>query len=152
MQIDDTDRRLLRHLQAEPQMATADLADRAGITAATCWRRLEKLRRAGVLLGTRAVIDWRALGYGVVVSLRFTLDKTDPRAFDEFMAAARDVPEVYEIQTFLGRVDVRLNVLARDMPHYQEIYRHRILTLPHIADIEALMHVADIKLDEGLPL
>jgi hypothetical protein len=74
--------------------------------------------------------------------LRITLDKTNPRAFDEFLAAARDVPEVMEIQTFLGRVDLRLAVIARSMSHYQEIYRDRILTLPHIADIEALMHVA----------
>lgn len=69
------------------------------------------------------------------MSLRFTLDKTNPRAFDEFLEAARAVPEVIEIQTFLGRVDLRLNVIARDMSHYQEIYRARILTLPHIADI-----------------
>jgi Lrp/AsnC family transcriptional regulator len=92
------------------------------------------------------------LGYEVEVSLRVTLDKTNPRAFDEFLAAARDVPEAYEIQTFLGQVDVRLNILARDMAHYQAIYRDRILTLPHIADIEALMHVSDIKKHEALPL
>ena len=82
----------------------------------------------------------------------FTLDKTNPRAFDEFIAAARAVPEVIEIQTFLGRVDVRLDVIARDIGHYQEVYRDRILALPHIADIEALMHVAMIKAGEGLPL
>ncbi|MCE8420202.1 Lrp/AsnC family transcriptional regulator [Rhodovulum sulfidophilum] len=150
--LDDADRRLLRYLQAEPALSTADLAERAGLTAATCWRRLEKLRAKGVLRGIRAVIDWRALGYSVEVSLRFSLDKTDPRAFDEFIAAARLVPEVREIQSFLGRVDVRLNILARDMAHYQELYRTRILTLPHIADIEALMHVADIKRAEALPL
>ena len=62
------------------------------------------------------------------------------------------MPEVIEIQTFLGRVDVRLNVIARDMGHYQHIYRSRILTLPHIADIEALMHVATIKETAQLPL
>lgn len=152
MQVDDIDRRLLRQLQADPALGTADLAERAGVTTATCWRRLEKLRQGGVLKGQRAVIDWRALGYAVEVSLRFTLDKTNPRAFDEFLAAAREVPEVFEIQTFLGRVDIRLNILARDMPHYQEIYRDRILTLPHIADIEALMLVSDIKRGEALPI
>ena len=152
MSVDDIDRRLLRQFQADPALSTAELAERAGITPATCWRRLEKLRAAGILKGQRAVIDWRALGYAVEVSLRFTLDKTDPRAFDEFIAAARAVPEVNEIQTFLGRVDVRLNILARDMSHYQEIYRERILTLPHIADIEALMLVSDIKRGEALPL
>ena len=152
MQIDDIDRRLLRHLLTEPDLPAAELASRAGITAATCWRRLERMREAGVILGEHALIDWRALGWEVEVSLRFTLDKTEPRAFDEFIAAAREVPEVITIETFLGRVDVRLSVIARDMRHYQEIYRHRILTLPHIADIEALMLVSTIKDSGALPV
>lgn len=152
MRIDDGDRRLLRHLQADPGQPMAELARRSGLTEATASRRLDRLRMRGVLKGQVAVIDWRKLGWEVEVSLRVTLDKTDPRAFDEFIAAARQVPEVLEIQTFLGRVDVRLNVIARDMVHYQQIYRARILTLPHIADIEALMHIAEIKRGEALPI
>ncbi|AZB64742.1 Lrp/AsnC family transcriptional regulator [Cereibacter sphaeroides] len=150
--LDDTDRRLLRHLLAEPALGTAELAARAGLTTATCWRRLERLTERRVIGARQAVIDWRRLGYEVEVSLRFTLDKTDPRAFDEFLAAARTVPEVIGIETFLGRVDVRLNVIARDMKHYQELYRSRILSLPHITDIEALMLVATIREAEALPL
>ena len=152
MQIDATDRRLLRQLQAEPTLSTAALARRTDLPEATCWRRLERLRQGGILRGQRAVIDWRALGWTVEVSLRVTLDKTDPRAFDAFIAAARQVPEVLEIQTFLGRVDVRLNIIARDIADYRRLYRERLLTLPHIADLEALMHVADIKIGEHLPL
>lgn len=152
MQLDDADRRILRHYLATPTLDRATLAARAGVTAATLWRRLERLREGGVIRSEGAVINWPALGYGVEVSLRFTLDKTNPRAFDEFIAAAREVPEVTAIQTFLGRVDVRLNVIARDMGHYQGIYRDRILTLPHIAELEALMLIATIKDDAGLPL
>ncbi len=152
MQPDQIDRRILRQLLAEPEMAVKALSDHVGVTAATCARRLEKLREAGILQAQTARIDWRRLGYEVEVSLRFTLDKTDPRAFDQFLDAARDVPEVIAIETFLGRVDVRLNLVARDMAHYAEIYRSRILTLPHIADIEALMLIATIKDGEGLPL
>ncbi len=150
--LDDTDRRILRQFQADPDLTTADLAARCGLTSATCWRRLEKMQATGLIQGREAVINWAALGYTVEVSLRFTLDKTVSRAFDEFLAAAREVPEVLEIQTFLGRVDVRLSVIARDLAHYQTLYRTRILTLPHIADIEALMHIARIKSDRGLPL
>ncbi|MDX5359393.1 MAG: Lrp/AsnC family transcriptional regulator [Rhodobacterales bacterium] len=152
IQIDDTDRRLIRQLLAAPEVSMADLADRAGVTTATCWRRLDRLRSAGVIGPPQAVIDWRAMGYEVEVSLRFNLDKTNPRAFDEFINAAREVPEVITIETFLGRVDVRLNVIARDMRHYQEVYRTRILTLPHIADIEALVLVATIKDEGALPV
>ncbi|AWZ20978.1 Transcriptional regulator, AsnC family protein [Roseovarius sp. EC-HK134] len=150
--LDDTDRRILRHYQHAPTLGASDLAERAGVTSATCARRLERMQQEGVIRANRAVIDWRALGYEVEVSLRITLDKTQPRAFDEFIDAARNVPEVIEIQTFLGRVDLRLSVIARDMAHYQQLYRSAILTLPHIADIEALMHVARIKSDEVLPL
>lgn len=150
--LDDTDRRILRQMLADPGLSTAYLAERAGVTAATCWRRVARLEDAGIIRGTAAVIDWRRLGYAVEVSLRFTLDKTDPRAFDDFLAAARRVPEVTTIETFLGRVDVRLTVIARDMGEYQEVYRSRILSLPHIADIEALMLVATIKDDGALPV
>ena len=152
MQIDETDRRILRHWLAEPGLERAALAERAGVTPATLWRRLDRLREGGVIRAEAAVINWRALGYAVEVSLRFTLDKTNPRAFDEFIVAARDVPEVIAIETFLGRVDVRLNVIARDMGHWTGIYRDRILTLPHIAEVEALMLVSTIKETAGLAL
>lgn len=150
--LDDLDRRILRYMQADPTQSVPDLADRLSLTTSRLTRRVEKLKETGVLRGQRAVIDWQALGYAVEVSLRVTLDKTQSRAFDEFIEAARDIPEVTEIQTFLGRVDVRLSVIAKDMGHYQEVYRSRILTLPHIADIESLMHVARIKSDESLPI
>ena len=150
--LDDTDRRLLRYWQGEPTLTPGELAQRCGITAGKAARRITKLQEDVILRGVGAIIDWAALGYTVEVSLRITLDKTQGNAFDAFLAEARKVPEVIELQTFLGRVDVRLSIIARDMGHYQQIYRGRILTLPHIADIEALMQVARIKSDDGLPL
>ena len=150
--LDDVDRRILRQWQAEPTLVPSELAERAGVSAAQLTRRLGRMQDTGVLGGVEVVIDWAALGYTVEVSLRITLDKTQANAFDAFIADARGIPEVLEIQTFLGRVDVRLNVIARDMAHYQHVYRTRILTLPHISDIEALMQVARIKSEEALPL
>ncbi|PJE32091.1 transcriptional regulator, AsnC family [Pseudooceanicola antarcticus] len=150
--LDDADRRILRQYQADPAASSAQLAERAGLTPATCWRRLERMQAQGIIRGVRGVIDWRALGYTVEVSLRITLDKSAPRAFDDFAAGARKIPEVLEIQTFLGQVDARLGIIARDVEHYQEIYREKILTLPHITDIDALMHVARVKFDEQVPL
>lgn len=152
MQADDIDRRILRHYLPEPGAARADLAARAGVTQATLARRLDRLREAAIIGPARAHIQWRKLGFEVEVSLRFTLDKTAPRAFDDFIEAARLVPEVVAIETFLGRVDVRLNVIARDMGHWQEIYRARILSLPHIAELEALMLISTIKDSDGLAL
>ncbi|MEW9919037.1 Lrp/AsnC family transcriptional regulator [Marimonas sp. MJW-29] len=150
--LDDQDRRLLRYWQADPSLSPGELAERCGMTSGRAARRIARMEEAGLIEGVGAVINWAALGYAVEVSLRVTLDKTQGNAFDEFLAEVRKVPEVIEVQTFLGRVDARLSIIARDMGHYQQIYRSRILTLPHIADIEALMHVARIKSEETLPL
>ena len=150
--LDEVDRRILRYWQSDPSLAPAELAERADMSSSQVTRRIARMKEQGVIEAVETRIDWTALGYEIEVSLRITLDKTAANAFDTFIAAAGQVPEVLEIQTFLGRVDVRLSVIARDMAHYQHLYRTRILTLPHIADVEALMHVARIKADETLPL
>ncbi|MCY1374334.1 Lrp/AsnC ligand binding domain protein [compost metagenome] len=62
------------------------------------------------------------------------------------------MPEVTEIQTFLGSVDLRLSVIARDMAHWQQVYRDSILTLPHVSDSDALMLISTIKDLQELPL
>ena len=131
--LDSLDRRILRFLQSDPTALLSELAERCQSQPATVARRLDRLKGEGVMRGLHAVIDWAALGYGVEVSLRFTLDKTNSKAFDEFLAAARQIKQVIGIQTFSGGVDVRLSVIAKDMPDYQKLYRSEILNLPHIA-------------------
>ncbi len=150
--IDAIDTKLLKALQFDPGLSVADLGKRAGVTAAVATRRLAAMEKDGVIEGWTIELDPKALGYEVSVSLRITLDKTIRSAFDEFIRAAQEVAEIDAIQTLLGRVDVRLNVYARDLEHYQEIYRDEILGLPHVLDIEALMLVSEVKTSHELPL
>ena len=150
--LNNLDRRILRFLQSDPTAPISEIAGRCQSQPATVVRRLARLKAKKILRGQHAVIDWVVLGYAVEVSLRFTLDKTNPKAFDEFLAAAREIQQVIAIQTFLGRVDVRLSVIARDMADYQKLYRNEILNLPHISELETLMHIATIKTAETLPL
>ncbi len=123
----DLDARILRIYQSDPDIQMAQLASKAGTTPAV-------------------------LCYKVEVSLRITLDKTHNSAFDNFMSEARKIEEVIEIQTFLGKVDVRLILIAKDMDDYQKVYRERILRLPHLLEIEPLMHIARVQNKEVLPI
>ncbi len=150
--LDDTDRRILRQMQADPAASVAAIAERAGLSHAPCWRRIARMERDGVIRGRRILIDRRQLGWEVQVFLRITLDKTARNAFDAFIAEARQIPEVETIQTLLGRVDIRMDVVARDLAHYQQIYRDRIMALPHILDVESLMLVSELKNTEAVPV
>ncbi len=130
----------------------AELAEMAGMSSSPCARRVARLEDLGVIKGRSVIINHRALGFAVEVFLRITLDKTQNNAFDEFIRAAREIPEVQAIQTLLGRVDIRMDVRARDLAHYQQIYRERILGLPHLADVESLMLVAEVKNSAALAI
>ncbi len=150
--LDAMDFRLLRQLQADPDLKCAELAQKSGMSPATCWRRLENMKRDGPISRFEGSIDWNALGYEIEVSLRIKLDKANPKVFDEFFYEVRKIPEVTEIQTFLGRVDVRLTLLARNSKHYRELYRDRILALPFVSDIEPLMLISTVKDSRCLPI
>ncbi len=150
--IDEQDRRILRFWQHEPDMSRRALADAVGISQAKLNRRIAKLQDEGVVKRLQAQIDWQAFGYAVRVFLRITLDKTAPNAWGEFLSQAKEIPEIVVIETLVGRVDIRMDVMARDLAHYQEIYVEKILALPHIADIESLLLVSEIKNTAQLPL
>ncbi|MEM7269981.1 MAG: Lrp/AsnC family transcriptional regulator [Pseudomonadota bacterium] len=150
--LDDIDRRILRALQRNATASAAEIAEQVGLSTTPCWRRISRMEREGVIRGRAISVDLRKLGFDVEVYLRVRVDKTAYGAFDEFLAAAKEVPEVLSIQTLLGRVDVRMDVVARDLQHYQTILKERIMTLPHVADIEALMLVSEVKNDEAMSI
>ncbi len=150
--IDEQDRRILRIWQFEPDISRRELAASVGISPARLNRRIAKLQETGVVKRLQAQINWGAFGYAVRVFLRVTLDKTAPDAWGEFLAQARSISEIVVIETLVGRVDIRMDVMARDLTHFQEIYVEKILALPHIADIESLLLISEIKNAAQLPL
>ena len=91
---DDLIRRILRRLQIEPDVAFGDFAEKSASTLVVVSRRLSKLRVKRVILGKKVIIDWQKLGFDLEVSLRITLDKPKKRAFEEFLEAARLIPQV----------------------------------------------------------
>lgn len=115
MQIDDIDRRLLRLMQDDPDAPSPPSPSGRELSAGPCWRRIERLTREGVILGREVEIDLAALGYAVRVFLRVTLDKTAPTPSTPSSPPPGRCRKVTAIETLLGRVDVRMDVVARDL-------------------------------------
>ncbi len=152
MNVDDIDRRILRVFQHAPEISRRALARDVGLTQAVLNRRISRMEEAGIMRGKRARINWSAFGYDVIVFLRITLDKTAPNAWGEFLDKAKAIAEITVIETLVGRVDVRMDVMARDLAHYQEIYVEKILALPHLAEVETLLLISEVKNSSELPI
>ncbi|SIS49403.1 Lrp/AsnC family transcriptional regulator [Phaeovulum vinaykumarii] len=137
IEIDETDRAMLRLLAADGGMNAGALGRVLGISQPAAWRRLRRLEEAGVIAARRPVLDQPALGFDVTVFLGVKLATRGRVSLDDFERAAAAIPEVQTIQHVLGLFDYRLRVVARDIGDFERVLRRRILTLPGVGQVEA---------------
>ncbi|HRO14406.1 MAG TPA: Lrp/AsnC family transcriptional regulator [Paracoccus sp. (in: a-proteobacteria)] len=135
--LDDTDRTILRMLAADATLGAAEIGRAVGLTQPAAWRRIRRLTDAGVIAGRRIVVDRALLGFGVTVFLGVRLAAKGRIDLDAFERAVTAIPEVQTVQHVLGRFDYRLRVVARDIPDFERILRRRIMTLPGVGQVEA---------------
>lgn len=134
---DATDLAILRLLSRDATLGAAEVGRQVGLTQPAAWRRIRRLREAGVIRGRRIVVDQAALGFGVTVFLGIRLAAKGRLDLEEFERAVTAIPEVQVVQHVLGRFDYRLCVTARDIADFERILRRRIMTLPGVGQVEA---------------
>ena len=137
MNLDKTDRDLLKILQRDAAQPTTRIADRLGLSQPATWRRIKRLREAGVLAGTRLQLDPEKAGFGVTVFLGVKLATKSRVSLEDFERAIGAIPEIQTVDHVLGLYDYRLRVVARDLADFERVLRRRIMTLPGVGDVEA---------------
>ncbi|WP_112873984.1 Lrp/AsnC family transcriptional regulator [Paracoccus endophyticus] len=135
--LDDTDRAILRLLAGDATLGAAQVGRAVGLTQSAAWRRIRRLTDAGVIAGRRIVVNHAALGFGVTVFLGVRLAAKGRIDLEAFERAVTAIPEVQTVQHVLGRFDYRLRIVARDIPDFERILRRRIMTLPGVGQVEA---------------
>lgn len=134
---DATDLAILRLVARDATLSAAEIGRAVGLTQPAAWRRLKRLREAGVIRGRRVEVDPAALGFTVTVFLGIRLAAKGRLDLEAFERAAVAIPEVQVVQHVLGRFDYRLRVVARDIADFERILRRRIMTLPGVGQVEA---------------
>ncbi len=135
--LDDTDRAILRALVADAGVGAGALGRRLGLSQPAAWRRVRRLTEAGILAGRRVSVDRAALGFGVTVFLGVKLATKGRVSLEDFERAVVAIPEVQVVQHVLGLFDYRLRVVARDIADFERVLRRRIMTLPGVGQVEA---------------
>jgi len=135
--LDDTDRAILRALQHDGSLSAATLAQKVDLSQPAAWRRVKRLEQAGIIKGRRVVLNKEKLGFGVSVFLGVKLATKGRVSLEDFERAVCAIPEVQVVQHVLGLYDYRLKVVARDIPDFERVLRRRIMTLPGVGDVEA---------------
>ncbi|MFJ2767263.1 Lrp/AsnC family transcriptional regulator [Streptomyces sp. NPDC087300] len=149
--MDDIDRSILRELQNDGRLTNQELAQRVGLSASPCMRRVRQLEQDGVIQGYRAVVDPDAVGRGfeVLVSIEVRRDRETVEAFEE---ALQDVPDVIEAYRLFGSPGCLLRIAVADLAAYERLWIERLTTLAGVTEVNSQIIMKRIKESRGLPV
>ncbi len=123
MIMDRIDRKILAELQRDSAISIAQLADRVGLSQSPCWKRVQKLEEARIIVGRVAVVDPLKVGLGLTVLVELeALDHTAAWR-NRFLTAVQSIPEIMEVFRLGGATDYLLRIVVPDMERYDAIYR-----------------------------
>ncbi len=149
--MDRNDRKILKILQQDAGLSMNELAERASLSKSAVWRRVRELEDRGIIRGRVALLDAEALGYGLTI---FALVRTSQHSdawFARFEEAVDSIPEILEFHRMSGDVDYLLRVVARDIRHYDDIYK-RLIREVDFADISSTFVMETLKSGVALPI
>lgn len=150
--LDGVDRRILRALQEDGRMTVQAIADRVGLSASPCLRRIRLLEQAGIITGYSALVDQEAVGLPVSVFVSIKLERQRAEHLDRFASAIRDWPEVMECYLMTGQRDYLLRVVCADLASYETFLRDRLTKLEGVGSIESSFSLGQVKYSRVLPL
>jgi len=150
--LDPFETKILRELQRDSSLTTAEIADRVGLSVSPCWRRIDRLERDGFIRKRVALIDRRKVGLNAHVFAQVKLNAHGRANLDEFSEAIRGFPEVLDAYVLMGTTDFMLRIVAKDIDAYERFFFDRLSKLPGVQEINSTVALSEIKSTNELPL
>ena len=146
-----TDRKLLKLLQDDATLSMADLAAKVNLSAAPCWRRVQKLKQEGVIRKQVTLCDAARLNVGVTVFVSIKTSQHTAGWLERFAKGVAEIPQVMELYRMSGDIDYLLRVVVPDIAAYDGIYK-KLIKIVDLADVSSSFAMEQIKYTTALPL
>lgn len=150
--LDRTDRQILDALQHDASLSNVALAERVNLSPPACLRRVDRLKKAGVIKGVVALLDAERLNLGMVVLIGVVLDRSTPQSFADFEAAARHISGCMECHVVTGEFDYFLLIRTRDNQSFNRLHAEQLIYLPGVRQIRSFMGLREVLTTTQLPL
>ncbi|MGL4412868.1 MAG: Lrp/AsnC family transcriptional regulator [Roseinatronobacter sp.] len=137
MQLDATDRRILRVLQKQGRVTNAELAELVNLSPSACHRRVQRLEGEGVIAGYVALLDLKRIGRPTTVYVEITLSGQSDEILDAFEREVARVPDILECHLMAGTADYLLKIIAADTEDFARIHRRYLSRLPSVTQMQS---------------
>jgi DNA-binding Lrp family transcriptional regulator len=150
--LDAIDARILDLLQRDASLSIADIAEKVGLSSSPAWRRIERLKKAGIILRQVTLLDHEKLGLTFEVFASVKLQLPSRENLEKFETAVMSWPQVVECATVTGAVDYMLRVITTDMHAYDDFLRDKMLALGLVSDVQSRIVMRAAKRTTAAPL
>lgn len=150
--LDDTDRKMIRALQADGRMTNADLARTVNLSESACLRRLRALEAAEVISRYTAIVNERAIGLPISVFVTVTLSSQAEAALTAFETAIAAVPEVVECYLMTGGSDYLLRLVVRDVDDLERVHSRELTRIPGVSRVSSSVAMRTVVKRGALPV
>jgi Lrp/AsnC family transcriptional regulator len=151
-ELDRVDLRILDLLQAHGDLSAAEVGERLGMSASTCWRRVSRLTELGVIRRRVTLLDREKVGLQVLVFSHVKVAGHGRDALLRFEQAVRAHPEILECYTLMGETDFLLRIVCRDIKAYEAFFLDHLSRFPGVQSVNSSIALAVIKETTALPL
>ncbi|MGO9816997.1 MAG: Lrp/AsnC family transcriptional regulator [Acidocella sp.] len=148
--LDNIDRAILRLLAADASLSLNEIADKVGLTATPCWKRIKRMEELGIIKGRIAVLDADKLGLPVSVFVSVETSDHSAEWLARFAKAIAETPEIVGAWRMSGDVDYLLHVVVADIAAYDAFYRKLIAAVP-LRNVSSRFAMERMK-DGALPI
>jgi Lrp/AsnC family leucine-responsive transcriptional regulator len=152
IELDDADRRILKLVQNDGRVTLQTIADRVGLSASPCLRRIRRMEEGGVITAYSAVVDQTAVGLPVSVFISIKLERQRAEELDRFGEAIAQWPEVMECYLMTGQFDYLLRVVCADLAEYEAFLREKLTQVDGVRSIESSFALGQVKYSRVLPI
>lgn len=150
--LDSIDRKILADLQGNGRMTNVELAERSGISAPPCLRRLRALEEDNIILGYHAEINAEALDYKITAFVHVKLSSNSDHDLRKFEETVNNLAQVRECHLLVGDFDFLLRVVAKSWDDYQKFLSSELTNIPHVAQLKSSLAVRRSKFAPGVPI
>lgn len=153
MEFDKLDKRILRELQIDGSISNTDLAERVGLSATPCARRVKRMQDEGLIQGQVFILNASQLGLKLSALVQVSMDRHTPDRFERFEAEIKKYPQVVECLLITGQsADYQLKVIVPDMDFYQEFLLNILTRIEGVADVHSSFILRKVLDTTALPL
>ncbi len=149
--MDKFDRAILKLLQENATMPLGEIATKVRLSTTPVWRRIEKLKKEGVIRKVVALLDPKTLNLATTVFVAIRTNQHNSGWLERFSKGIKDIPEVVEIYRMSGETDYMLKVVAPDIAGYDAVYK-KLIGVAELYDVSSSFAMEQIKFTTALPL